>query len=99
MNENNTNTTHTTTNMEQNINNAPFSAKGVARFNRPISIHIHSIRNRLTDPDGLCAKYVVDAIVSAGILSDDSAKEIYRISYSQEKTKGAEQTIITIKEV
>ena len=91
--------TDTTSNMEQDSNDAPFPAQKVKRFNRPVSIHIHSIRNRLTDPDGLCAKYVVDAIVSAGILQDDSAKEIHRISYSQEQTKQHEQTIITIEEI
>ena len=93
------NITSTVTDIQQDFNNAPNGEKKAARFNRPVSIHIHSIRNRLTDPDGGCAKYFIDALVSAGVLQDDRPEEIHGITYSQEKQQGVETTIITIEEV
>ena len=59
------------------------------------SIHIHSIRKRLADPDGISAKAVIDGIVKAGLLKDDTAKEIKEIKYSQEKGI-EEKTLITL---
>ena len=61
-----------------------------SRFN----IHIHSIRKRLTDPDGISAKAAIDGIVKTGLLKDDSTKEIKEIIYSQEK--GSEEKTIII---
>ena len=61
-------------------------------------VHIHSIRKRLADPDGVSAKAVIDGLVHAGILIDDSAKEIGKVSYTQEKGK-EEKTLITFTEV
>lgn len=59
------------------------------------SLHIHSIRKRLADPDGISAKAVIDGIVKTGLLEDDSTKEIKEIVYSQEKGS-EEKTIITL---
>ena len=59
------------------------------------SLHIHSIRKRLADPDGISAKAAIDGIVKAGLLEDDSTKEIKEIIYSQEKGD-EEKTIITL---
>ena len=63
------------------------------------SIHIHSIRKRLADPDGISAKAVIDGIVKAGILEDDSAKHVKEVVYSQEKVAkgGEEKTVVTIE--
>ena len=58
-------------------------------------LHIHSIRKRLADPDGISAKAAIDGIVKAGLLEDDSAQHIKEITYSQEKGS-EEKTIITI---
>ena len=68
------------------------------RFDSPVNISVHSIRRRLADPDGISAKAAIDGIVKAGILADDSHKEVCKVSYSQEKGK-EEETIITITEV
>ena len=74
--------------------------KEAKRFDGPVSIEIHSIRKRLTDSDGACTKYVIDAIVDRGILSDDSQDEINFIHHFQEKIpkEEAEKTIIKITE-
>lgn len=61
-----------------------------------VCIHIHSRRNRLCDADGISAKAVIDGLVLAGILADDSPKEVAEVSYSQEQVEGDEETIITI---
>ena len=59
------------------------------------SIHIHSIRKRLTDADGISGKACIDGLVHAGILQDDSPAFVSQVSYSQEKGK-EEKTIITL---
>ena len=73
------------------------------RFDGRVDITVLCKRHRLTDPDdkGGSAKYLIDAIVSRGLLADDSAKEIRRFEKDQEKvgTKEKEETIVTIKEV
>lgn len=70
-----------------------------ARFTSPVNIGVHSIRKRLTDPDGTNAKYIIDGIVKAGILIDDGPDFIREVRFTQEKAKGREEeTIITIEE-
>ena len=66
-------------------------------FSSQVNIHIHSKRNRLTDADGISAKYAIDEIVHSGLLQDDGPQYVRRVSYSQEKSK-TEETIITISE-
>ena len=65
-------------------------------YGSPAHIHVHSRRNRLTDEDGISAKYAIDALIAGGILPDDRKKYVSGVSYSQEKTKGPEITEITI---
>lgn len=93
------NTTIPTTDNEQGSFNAPYGTKEFKRFDRQVDIHIHSKRNRLTDCDGGFSKYVVDSLVSCGILQDDRPEKVRKITYSQEKTGELEETIITITEV
>ena len=83
--------------MEQNISNASLGEKKIKRFNSPVSIHVHSIRKRLTDADGVSAKAAIDGLVLSGLLPDDSPKYVSKVSYSQEKGS-KEETIITIEE-
>lgn len=88
--------TNTNANMEQASSNESLAEEKDQRFNTPVCIHIHSIRKRLADPDGISAKAAIDGIVQAGILVDDSAKYVKEVSYSQEKGV-EEKTIITIR--
>lgn len=74
----------------------PLAKKKAKGPNGQIGIHIHSKRNRLTDADGACGKYVIDSIVSAGILEDDRPEVVREVTHSQEKTKGPEVTEVTI---
>ena len=83
--------------MEQDTGDASLGEKKIKGFNTPVSIHVHSIRKRLTDPDGISAKAAIDGLVHWGILTDDTSKEVEGVSYSQEKGE-PEQTIITLQE-
>jgi len=93
----NDNTPISIANMEQNITDASKRKDEVAEINSRVNIHIHSVRHRLADIDGISAKAAIDGLVHAKILKDDSAKEVKEVTYSQEKTKGQEETIITIE--
>jgi Holliday junction resolvase RusA-like endonuclease len=74
--------------------------KEMPRFNSPVCIVVHSYRKRLCDPDGISAKAVIDGIVKAGILSDDTTKQIEEVRFKQTKIKSKEEekTEITIYE-
>jgi len=67
-------------------------------FDSRVCIHIHSIRKRLVDADGVSAKAAIDGLVRCKVLHDDSAKFVESVTYSQEKGL-EEKTIITIKEL
>lgn len=70
-------------------------------FDSRVCVTFVSYRYRYADPDGLSAKAVLDGVVKAGILSNDSAKEIEEVRYRQVKIKRPEKekTVITIERV
>jgi hypothetical protein len=70
-------------------------------FDTPVHIRITHHRARLCDPDNLNAKGVIDAIVAAKILRDDSAKYVQSIRHDQVKVASYadEKTVITLEEV
>ena len=74
--------------------------KEIKGLDSRVNIHFVSYRYRLTDPDGISGKAAIDGLVHAGILSDDSAKEINQVTYSQNKIPAHEQerTEIIIEE-
>jgi len=76
--------------------------KKIQRLHTPCSIHIHSRRFRFADPDGVSAKAAIDGLVHAGLLSNDTGKEIKEVTYTQEKVfkskGGFEETIIGIRD-
>lgn len=84
--------------MEQTFGNEPLAAKKTPRLDTRCSLHIHSRRHRLADPDGISCKAAIDGLVLAGVLPDDSAKYVKEITQSQEKisTKEVEETLIII---
>ena len=84
--------------LEQIISHESLAKKEVERLDTPCSIHLHSLRHRLADTDGLSGKAVIDGIVKSGLLADDSSKEIKSVTFSQEKIPSSEEekTIITI---
>jgi len=91
-------TADTATDLESPTSLQPVAAKENPRYGSPCRIHVHSIRKRLTDADGISGKAAIDGIVHSGILEDDSPQFVKEVSYSQEKGK-PEKTIITIEEI
>lgn len=86
-----------TANVERSVSNGPVETKKDPRFHSLVRIHIHSIRNRLADPDGVSGKAAIDGLVKGAILADDTAKQVEKVSYSQEKASGRpEETIISV---
>jgi Holliday junction resolvase RusA-like endonuclease len=83
--------------MESNSSNEPLGKEEIKRPNPPYDVHIHSIRKRLGDVDGISAKAAIDGLVKARIFGDDTPEWIQKVSFSQEKGK-EEKTIITINE-
>ena len=83
--------------MEPDTGDEPLGEKKTKGFDGQVSIHVHSKRNKLTDPDGCASKYVIDALVTAGVLPDDRPEIVSGVTHSQEKTKGPEITEITIR--
>jgi len=95
--KNNNRTTNPITDLEPASGNAPVGTEKMPGHDSPCRIHVHSLRNRLADPDGVSGKAAIDGIVHAGILSDDTAKQVKEVTYSQQKAgKGQEKTIITL---
>ena len=94
------NTTDTTPYLEPDPSDAPLRTHEATAFDTPVRITIHSRRHRLADPDGISAKAVIDGLVKAGILKDDTAKEIGEVRFQQTKIHKNEQetTEISITE-
>lgn len=88
-------------NMESSPRHAPLQKKEIEGYNGPVGIVINEFRHRRTDYGGSCDKYVVDAIVSAGILQDDQPEIVQWIRKEQRKIPKdqIEQTIIEIWKV
>lgn len=61
-------------------------------------VHIESFRHRRTDPRGISHKACIDGLVDAGILDDDSSKQVKRITDDTTKipTAEPETTVITL---
>lgn len=94
----NNRTADTNADVESDFSNAAFPAHGIASFTAPVRVHFHHTRARLADLDGLSAKALLDGLVAAGILADDSPEQIAEITHSQSKGL-PEKTTVTITEV
>jgi len=67
----------------------------------PIKVTLQNIypTNRRRDPDNIICKFLLDGIVEAGVLPDDSFKEITEIVILKPKIeKGTKKTIITLED-
>jgi len=84
--------------VESRVGDEPLGTQKAQRLDSPCRIHIHSRRYRHTDADGVCGKYVIDGLVHAGILTNDSPKEVEAVTFSQETipTSEPEETILTL---
>jgi len=81
--------------LESGAGDALLGAEAVAGLDTSCRIHIHSLRRRPVDPDGISGKAVIDGIVHAGILRNDSSEFVSQVTYSQEQGE-MEETIITL---
>ena len=74
-------------------------AEKKAKRDSPTRFHIRvkSFRKRLCDPDNLTVKWGIDSLRYAGIIPDDTAKDI-SLEISQEKSED-ERTEITITQL
>ena len=74
-------------------------AAQITQFNKRVSILVHTRQVQPPDSDNICAKYVIDAIVDAQILKDDSPKYVKETTCTPGKIKAGEteETIITLR--
>ena len=74
---------------------------GRAAFDSPVSIRIDSYRIRLADVDGISAKAVLDGLVLAKVIANDTTKEVKEVLFSQTKVKNKteEKVIVTVVRV
>jgi Holliday junction resolvase RusA-like endonuclease len=89
-------TTSPAANVEQAVGDALGCEEQHVPFASQVRIAFHCVRKRLADVDNLSGKAVIDGLVEAGILADDSAEQVAEVTYRQTKGK-TEKTIITIE--
>jgi hypothetical protein len=86
--------------LEPSSGHEPLAKKAPARLDGPVVIRVIERRHRLPDRDGSSFKYMLDAIVSAGVLPDDNREIVREIERIEIKVGGdeAEETIVEIYE-
>jgi hypothetical protein len=88
--------TNSDANVEPDSSDAALRANEAPRFTSRVCITFHHTRKRLADIDGLSGKAAIDGLVKAGILTNDSAKQVAEVRHFQ--TKGEpEKTVVTIE--
>jgi len=83
---------------ECNSDDAIKAANEIKAFDKRVILTITHYRKRKCDTDAPLVKYLLDSIVSAGILKDDSTDEIKEIRHKFIKTKEEEKTVVQIRE-
>ena len=94
-------TADSASNVEPAASDEPIQAGGHPTFDTRVDIRVVSYRTRLADADGISAKAAIDGLVHAGVITDDSPKEVREVTYSQIKVKKKEEekTVIQIRRV
>ena len=89
------------TNLERTASDESLETCGRAAFDSLVSIRIDSYRIRLADVDGVSGKAVLDALVLAKVIADDTTKEVKEVLYSQTKVKNKteEKVVVTVVRV
>ena len=87
--------------MESSDADALNTAAQAQRFDKRVDIEVLAYRAYGGDPDNVCAKFFIDAIVDSGLLREDSYKEIrwHKTQVVKVKSKSQEKTVIRITEV
>lgn len=84
-------------NVEPGSSDAARAPDGPKEIHPRFRVRFHSRRRRLIDPDGLYTKAALDGLVRGAILPDDSAQWIQSVTYRQERTHSAEETVIEVE--
>ena len=95
-NENENRNTDSVTNVERAFSCKPLGTKENPRFNTPVRIDIRTTRRAETDNRAVSEKAVVDGLVKAGILKNDTKKEIKELNVYEPEINKVEKTIIEI---
>jgi hypothetical protein len=82
--------------VEPTSGNGLATKKGSKNMHQKCSLHVHSRTKTLADEDGRSIKACLDGIREAGLFEDDSPEFVKKVSQSQERTTGDEETIIEI---
>ncbi len=87
--------------MERTSRYESLATSGRTAFDSLVSIRIHSYRIRLADVDGISGKAVLDGLVLAKIIADDTTKEVKEVLFSQTKVKNKteEKVVVTVERV
>ncbi len=89
------------TDMERTACDEPLETCGRSAFDSQVSIRIDSYRIRLADVDGISAKAVLDGLVLAKVIANDTTKEVKEVLFSQTKVKNKteEKVVVTVERV
>lgn len=69
----------------------PLASRQNPTFSTRVSIRVVSYRVRLADADGISAKAAIDGAVHCGILRDDDARFVSKVTHEQVKVKNADE--------
>jgi len=86
--------------LEQGVSHEPLAKKQSIPFDSRVNITVTSYRKRKHDPDGISCKAVLDGIVQAGFIADDSTSEVNQITFKSIiiKKEEEEKTVIVIED-
>ena len=73
--------------LEQPIERPPLAAKETPRLAGPLRVVVTSYLRRLRDADGTSSKYLIDALVDAGLLQGDGPEVIVEVVHRQIKSQ------------
>ena len=91
------NAASTVRNMKQRVVNEPETADEVQAIMQTVDICFCHYRRRLADPDNFASKYLVDGLVEAGLLRDDSPEFVNEVRHRQEKIPAWQEESILIE--
>lgn len=91
--------TFQTPHLERRVKHAPKAKNARQKMGERVRVRCHSRRHRLTDPDAIYFKAVLDGLTEGGLLIDDSSRFVASIEHTQERISAEEQeeTIITVE--
>jgi len=73
--------------VEQPLERPPLAAQAHPRLAGPLRVVVTSYLRRLRDADGTSSKYIIDALVDAGLLQGDGPEVIVEVVHKQVKSQ------------